>query len=308
MTSAPLPAFWAPALPYCQIWRSVLGFILIHVVFFAATFGILMGGGWLIGTHPATILDGATPTHTGIFFLTFLGYHLGLWLVVRFLHKRSFFTLFGPQKRVIWRHFRIGILIAFGISLAAALLQMLEPLFIAPQDQTQLDQNLQVNEWLLILAPALILIFIQIFAEELVFRGYMLQQLRARFRSVWIWAILPSVAFGLLHADPSTWGINAVFYVIHTSVIGIVLSFVTLRTGNIGAAAGLHFGNNMSMVMLGNAGSLDGFSLYVAKVDLMGGATSASMILQTILVLIAFAIWWHLTQRQAPIANTVKAD
>ncbi|WP_298909247.1 CPBP family intramembrane glutamic endopeptidase [uncultured Aliiroseovarius sp.] len=308
MTPAPQFSFWSAAAPTCQIWRSVLGFILIHVVFFAATFAIFMGGAWLIDKDPATILEGATATHTAIFFLTFLGYHLGLWLVVRFLHKRSYWTLFGPQKHVLWRQFRIGILIALGVALAAGLLQTVEPLFVAPQDQTQLERNLPTDEWMLVLVPALILIFIQIFAEELVFRGYMLQQLRARFQSVWIWAILPSVAFGLLHADPSTWGINAVFYVIHTSVVGIVLSFVTIRTGNIGAAAGLHFGNNMSMVLMGNKGSLDGFSLFVAEVDLKGWTTSASMMLQTVLVLIAFAIWWKLTQGQAPIANASKAD
>ncbi|WP_282181727.1 CPBP family intramembrane glutamic endopeptidase [Aliiroseovarius marinus] len=308
MSPAPQPSFWSAAEPTCQIWRSILGFILIQSLYFTAILAIVMGGAWLIGSHPTTIVDGATPTHLAIFFLTFLGYHLGLWLVVRFLHKRSYFTLFGPQKRVLWRQFRIGILIALGVALAAGLLQMVEPLFVAPQDQTQLERNLPTDEWLLVLAPALILIFIQIFAEELVFRGYMLQQLRARFQSVWIWAILPSVAFGLLHADPETWGINAVFYVIHTSVVGIVLSFVTIRTGNIGAAAGLHFGNNMSMVLMGNAGSLDGFSLFVAEVDLMGWTTSAAMILQTLLVLVAFAIWWKLTQGQAPIANASKAD
>lgn len=308
MTPAPQSYFWSPAQPYCQFWRSVLGFVLIHVVFFAATFGIFMGGGWLIGKHPADILDGGTATHAGIFFLTFLGYHLGLWLVVRFLHKRSYSTLFGAQRHVLWRQFRIGILIALGVSLAASLLQMFEPLLVAPQDQTQLEQNLPTREWLLILGPALILIFIQIFAEELVFRGYMLQQLRARFQSIWIWAILPSVAFGLLHADPATWGINAIFYVLHTSVVGIVLSFVTLRTGNIGAAAGLHFGNNMSMVLVGNAGSLDGFSLFVAEADLMGWTTTASMVLQTTLVLVAFVLWWNLTQRKPPIANAAKAD
>lgn len=308
MTPVPQSYFWSPAQHSCQIWRSVLGFILIHVVFFAATFAIFMAGAWLIDTDPAIIFGGGSATHSGIFFLTFLGYHLGLWLVVRFLHKRSFLTLLGPQRHVLWRQFRIGLLIALGISFAAGLLQMFEPLFIAPHDQTQLERNLPTDEWMLVLVPALILIFIQVFAEELVFRGYMLQQLRARFQSAWIWAVLPSVAFGLMHGDYATWGINAVFYVIHTSVVGIVLSFVTIRTGNIGAAAGLHFGNNIAMVLVGNAGSLDGFSLFVAEVDLMGWTTSAAMILQTVLVLVAFVIWWNLTQRQAPIANASKAD
>jgi membrane protease YdiL (CAAX protease family) len=285
-----------------------VGVLIIAVGFVGATIGFFLAGAYLSGQETHLMVNGSTTVSASNQILTFIGAHLGLWLAVRFLHKRSFLTLFGPQKRVLWRQFRIGILIALAISLAAVLLQALEPLFVAPQDQTQLERNLPLGEWLLILAPALILIFIQIFAEELVFRGYMLQQLRARFQSVWIWAILPSVAFGLLHADPATWGINAVFYVIHTSVVGIVLSFVTLRTGNIGAAAGLHFGNNMSMVLVGNAGSLDGFSLFVAEADLTGATTTSSMVLQTTLVLVAFAIWWKLTQRQAPIANTVKAD
>ncbi|SMR81956.1 hypothetical protein SAMN04488030_2356 [Aliiroseovarius halocynthiae] len=308
MPSFPQQSFWSPAQPSCQIWRSILGFVLIHIVFLGATFGIFTAGAWLTGQHPAIILNAVTPVHLGIFFLTFLGYHLGLWLVVRFLHKRSFATLFGPQKRVFWRQFRIGILIALAVSFAAMILQMLEPLFVVPQDQTQLERNLPPSEWLVVLIPALILIFIQIFAEELVFRGYILQQLRARFRSIWIWAILPSVAFGLLHADPATWGNNAYFYVLHTSVVGIVLSVVTVRTGNIGAAAGLHFGNNMSMVLVGNAGNMDGFSLFVAEVDLMGSATTASMVLQTTMVLLAFAIWWRVSQRNRPIANAVEAD
>lgn len=308
MTTDPQNFFWSPAQPYRQIWRSVLGFILIHVVFTLATFGIIWGGAQLTMQNPLTIVDATTSLNAGIFFLTFLGYHLGLWLVVRFLHKRSYASLFGPQLRVFWRQFRWGVLIALAVGFAATMLQVFEPLFVAQQDQTQLARSLPTTDWLLVLGPALILIFIQIFAEELVFRGYMLQQLRARFQSIWIWAILPSVAFGLLHADPATWGINAYFYVLHTSVVGIVLSVVTIRTGNIGAAAGLHFGNNVSMVLVGNAGNLDGFSLFVAEADLMGSTTTASMILQTTMVLVAFAVWWRMSRRQAPIANAVKAD
>ena len=148
----------------------------------------------------------------------------------------------------------------------------------------------------------------QIFAEELVFRGYLLQQLRARFRSIWLWAILPSFIFGVLHFDPYTYGINAVFYVTHTTVAGIVLAIVTLRTGNIGAAAGLHFGNNAMLVFSGNKGTLDGFSLFLTDIDPASVSMGWSILSQTGLVVIAFTIWWRLTQHNQPIANAKQAD
>ena len=60
------------------------------------------------------------------------------------------------------------------------------------------------GEWLIGLIPALALILMQVAAEEVAFRGYLLQQLRARFRSPLVWAVLPALVFGALHFDPAT--------------------------------------------------------------------------------------------------------
>ena len=49
-----------------------------------------------------------------------------------------------------------------------------------------------LGEWLMGLAPALVLILWQVSAEEVAFRGYLLQQLRARVRSPLVWAVLPA--------------------------------------------------------------------------------------------------------------------
>ncbi|MCK8464531.1 CPBP family intramembrane metalloprotease [Aliiroseovarius sp. S1339] len=301
-------SFWSPAYPRNQIWRTLLGIVIIHAAFFAVTFAVFIVGAKLLGTDPAKILDASTPAEASIFFLTFLGYHIGLWIAVRTLHKRGFRSLFGPALRVNWHHFRRGLLVAIGISIAAVILQFLQPLFLTPITDTPTQQSMALASWALLIVPALGLVLLQIFAEELVFRGYILQQLRARFRSIWIWAILPSLAFGLLHYDPYAYGINAIFYVIHTTVIGIVLAVVTLRTGNIGAAAGLHFGNNAMLVFSGTKGTLDGFSLYLTEMDLTGAQMTLSMLSQTFLVLAAFALWWLFTQRNQPIANTAQAD
>lgn len=300
-------SFWGNARPYQQIWRTLLGLVIIHTAFFAATFGIFMLGAWALNTEPANILRGATPVETAVFFLTFLGYHLGLWAVVRILHKRGFRTLFGPSLRINWKHFRCGLLIALAISLVAILVQILGTAFSAwdPQAATQ---AMPLTSWLALILPALALIWMQIMAEELVFRGYLLQQLRARFRSIWLWAILPSLIFGVLHFDASTYGVNAYFYVLHTATVGIVLAIVTLRTGNIGAAAGLHFGNNAMMIASGTKGTLDGFSLFLTEIPLKGALMTSSILTQTTLAIAAFGLWWWICGHKLPIANTAQAD
>lgn len=54
-------------------------------------------------------------------------------------------------------------------------------------------------------------------------------------------AVVPSALFGLGHFDLETYGINPYFYVLHTTVSGIILCLVTLRLGNLGPALGIHF-------------------------------------------------------------------
>ena len=82
------------------------------------------------------------------------------------------------------------------------------------------------------------------------FRGYLLQTISARGGN-FIWAaFLPSVIFGCLHFDYATFGANAFAYVASTAVFGMILCAVTLRLGNIGAAFGLHFFNNLAALFI----------------------------------------------------------
>lgn len=288
--------FWSPARDRPELWRSLLGLVLIHLAFFAMTFAVIWLGAMVLGVAPQSIVGGGSPVAAAVFFATFTGYHLGLFLVVRLLHKRPYRSLFGPTQRLNRRHF------LFGLG-AAILVSGLSSLFDAaglfpgsgPADGA-LVQNLPFARWALLILPALGLIFIQTLAEELVFRGYLLQQLRARFSSVWLWAVLPSALFGMLHFDPTTYGTNAYFYVLHTTMAGIILSLVTLRTGNIGAAAGLHMANNAMLLILGNAGTLDGLSLYLTTPDLTSTGIGLSIFGQTVIMTLAFLAWWIRTR------------
>ncbi len=104
------------------------------------------------------------------------------------------------------------------------------------------------------------LVLVQTGAEELVFRGYIQQQLSARFRSPVVWLILPPVLFAVLHYDPATNGALNTLVVVMIGFTGLAWADLTRIGGCIGAAWGWHFANNLFlMVVLGNAGQMDAF-------------------------------------------------
>ena len=86
--------------------------------------------------------------------------------------------------------------------------------------------------------------------EELFFRGYLVQQLAARFRSTLIWALLPSVAFGVVHWNPGIHTSANTVIVMSAFLIGIFATFLVFKTGDLSAAMGLHFANNFFAFML----------------------------------------------------------
>lgn len=303
-----LPPFWQPAETRKQLWRTALGTLLVAVIFVAFTAGLVFGGARFLGLPEWMLGAPTTPLTTAVYFLTFLGFHIGLVIVLPLLHRRGYTSLFGPSRRLNARHFFLGT--AATLALAAALYSLLalEHLLLPEGMSPPITQGLALGTWAIWLVPALVLIFIQTLAEEALFRGYLLQQLRARFRSPLVWALLPSLAFGVLHYDPITYGtVNAAAYVLNATVIGTLAAFVTLRTGNLAAAAGLHFGNNATIVLFGLNGSLDGFSLFTLTLDFKSGYTTYSILTQTVAMVVTFGLWWRWMNRNRPIANGADA-
>lgn len=306
MTALP---FWHPALQRAQIWRTLLGFVTIMAIWLVGTFAILNLAARL-SNRPLYQLAGAGDFGAAAaFFLTFAGFHIGLLLVLPILHRRGYASLFGPTCRLNLRHFGFGVAITLVLAMGLYSLMLVEHLVLPEGVAPEVTLSQPVAPWFISLVPALALILFQTFAEEAVFRGYLLQQLRARFRSVWVWAILPSLAFGALHFDANSFGlINASAYVLNATVMGTLAALVTLRTGNLGAAAGLHFGNNAALVLIGIGGNLDGFSLWLVQMDLQGGYTTYSILTQTGAMLLAYLFWRRWMGRHRPIAISPNHD
>ncbi len=247
-----------PAKAKSELWRVVVTLIVFAGLYIAFTVGI-MGFGMVFATAEelSAITAGPnfnTPYLMVIIMTSFLGMTGGLVLATLIVHRRGLKSLLGVRAN-FFKGFAMAALCVwalFGVSVS----------FSAMPDNVV--ENLPYDQWLRWLPLALVFLLIQVSAEEFVFRGYIQQQLAAKFSSPWVWMVIPSLIFGSLHYNPAELGSNAWLAVVQTIFIALLMADLTMRTGNLGAAIGLHFANNVIGVLYTSLGeSLSGFSRYV---------------------------------------------
>lgn len=215
----------------------------------------------LVGAEAARgLVEGHTPLAVVVLLLEFVLLIAALALVLRLLHGRGLASLVGPMPRAL-RQFARCMAALLPLYLFVTLLPMPAPY--------QLEPKLGLALWLTWLPLGLICVFIQIGAEELVFRGYLQSQLAARFRSPLVWLALPSVLFGLLHYNTVFAGENAWVVALWATLFGIAAADLTARSGTLGPAFALHFVNNIFAILVtAPLGSLDGLALYTFPLPL----------------------------------------
>lgn len=244
---AALAAFIAPARPSAAPWRLIAGLCIIAALLTGAALAIGAALARLGYRAPANPVD-ALNTQAGalVALSTFILWWVALAAALRLCHGRGIGSLFGPargeRRRGRGRRFGLGLL-------AAGIYSGLGLLAGAAFTGAPVGGEAAPGAWALGAAAGVPLILIQTGAEEALFRGYILQQLAARFRSPLIWAVAPSLLFGLLHWNPAAPG-GALPAVLATGMAGVILALVTARTGDLFAAWGLHAGVNMAALLL----------------------------------------------------------
>lgn len=158
-------------------------------------------------------------------------------MLVKGVHRRNPATLLGVPDG-----FRT-ILIRVTLFCVAARLVIDLFTIVGPLSETVLAYS--VPAWVLLMIPGLAAVFIQVTTEELLYRGYLQQQLAARFRSPLVWMVLPSVYFGVAHYYNGFGPADGTTYAIWATALGLACADLTARTGNIAAAVGLHLANNI---------------------------------------------------------------
>ena len=285
-------AYVAPVHPRAQVWRTVVGFVLIFLLYALLTAAVVVAGWWLspVADRPflffAQSLDPPdTPYKTITLLFTFTGMILGVWLAARLLQRRGLRSVFGPGPRVL-RDF-VAAALAYGAVLAVFLLGWALVYDAEP--------NLPAVDWLRLLPVTILLLLYQTGAEELVFRGWLLQSLGARFASPVAWAVIPSLLFGAAHFNPSAFGSVTWVAMGATAVFGLFAADLTARTGSLGAAWGFHFVNNLvALALVAQKGSITGLALYVTPYAMDQGDVSLVTVLLDLGVIV---LGWIVVRR-----------
>ncbi len=221
--------FTAPAAARRNLWLVLVVVLGFEAIFEATPYLIA-------SADPMAPGSAVTPLDTLVEFAAFIIPCLGLLALVRLLHKRGLYSLTGPRMAV-WQDMK-RVTIAVGLVL---LIQ--EPLRMSGE-WDYIGRMRPLDQWLVMLPFAFAALLVQVGTEELYFRGYLQQQLGVLSSNRWVWMVIPSAFFGLAHFVNGATSTEGTIWAIWAMVLGLACADLTARTGNIGAAVGLHLANN----------------------------------------------------------------
>lgn len=193
---------------------------------------------------------------------------LGLFLVVKYLHKQSITHLTTSRKKIDWKRFWFVFLL-WGI--LSSSLVLVDYFFIAPDDYVL---NFKLVPFIILCVIAIILVPLQTSFEEYLFRGYLMQGIGVLVKNKWMPLIITSLIFGLLHiANPEVDKLGPVIMVYYIGT-GLFLGILTLMDEGMELALGFHAANNLFTALLVTA-DWTAFQTYSVLKDMSDPETMA---------------------------------
>jgi len=220
-------------------WRPVLGtgFLAVACVLAAA---LVYGLGDALGAargYPETpdgTVEFGPVTSTALDLLAIASAIPVVLLAVRWIGRRPAGTVSSVTGSLRWRWLGWCVLAALPVLAATTGVMLLLPTDDGPPARWA--------GWEVFgpaLAMLVVLVPLQAAAEEYVFRGWLTQAVGAFFRSPW-WALVPqALLFAAAHGWGTPWGFADL------AVFAMVAGWLTVRTGGLEAAIGLHAVNNL---------------------------------------------------------------
>ncbi|MCX4183067.1 CPBP family intramembrane glutamic endopeptidase [Bacillus amyloliquefaciens] len=163
----------------------------------------------------------------------------GIWIAVRFIIKRRFLSIITPNQSLNWKRIFFG----FGTYVVLMFVAGLIDFTIHP-DRFML-QEFHASRFLLLLAAAVLLVPIQTSAEEFLFRGFLLQFAGKLTANAVVLTVIIGGLFGALHFGNPEMENGALWAGIGYVTIGMIWTFITIKTGSLEMSLGGHAANNM---------------------------------------------------------------
>lgn len=161
-----------------------------------------------------------------------------LYLFIKYLHKRNFKSVITSRLKIDWKRFWFAFILWGSFVVIISLIGI----YLYPEDFVW---NFKPVPFFTLVFVSFLMLPFQTSAEELVFRGYLMQGLGLLAKNRWFPLIVTSLAFGLLHGiNPEVeklgWGVM-VFYI----GTGFLYGITTLMDEGTELALGLHAANNI---------------------------------------------------------------
>lgn len=153
------------------------------------------------------------------------------------IHKRPFKNLLTTRDKLDWKR----ILFSFTVWMTLLGVLLLLDVFLG----SKLLLNLDFPNFLVLLLLSLTFLVLQTSVEEVLFRGYLLQQLGKVFPTSWIGILITGTVFGLMHgSNPEIMELGK-FFIVFYIVTGIFLGVITQMDGGLELSLGYHAANNI---------------------------------------------------------------
>ena len=215
-------------------WRYVLG-----VIFIAACW---IGGGGYVYMQVLEIPLGAVSNFVALN-ASILMLLVAVVVAVIVLHRRPWLTLITPYPAIDWRRVMLGAMVWGVLLLLGAAAENL----IFPG---RYSWTADWSRWLPFVAAALLLIPLQCLAEELMFRGYLVQGLARLSRHPVFLVVTSSVLFTLPHLfNPEVEAYGAWIMAANYFAMALFFATIALRDGRLELAIGAHISNNLLLAL-----------------------------------------------------------
>ncbi|NMD69354.1 CPBP family intramembrane metalloprotease [Bacillus sp. DNRA2] len=169
----------------------------------------------------------------------FVFWLIGIFVAIRFVHKRKIITLITPKKHLDWKRIGYGFGAFFLILSTTTILDVI----FNPGDYSLNDIHL--SDFVILFFLVLILTPIQTTCEEVFFRGYLMQFIGKWIRNPLIMSLIAGGIFGSLHFTNPEMNYSPIFVGADYLLTGIIWCYISAKTNSIELSIGAHAANNM---------------------------------------------------------------
>ncbi len=170
---------------------------------------------------------------------------VGILLGIRIVHRRPFLTLITPNRSIDWRKIRKSSILFLGLVTLSTLVDYsLNP--------STYQFRLNPGRFLIFAPVAIVLVPIQTTAEELLFRGYLLQSMALLTRNRAALVLASGALFMIPHLANPEMSVGFWSMAFYYFLVGGILTIITLRSNSLEMTIGIHAAINLFAALIVN--------------------------------------------------------